>query len=162
MSKTLITAVLDTEDHRFYLHGGLRHPLDHPGPGRGFVRRRTPGRLDDHPAAGQAAYLTSQRTLSRKIKEAVLADRLEQQVHQGPDPPGLPEHHLPRQRGLRGARRRPTTYFNEHASQLTLAQAALLAGLIQNPSGYDPILPTGRRRATRRRRCSPGWCTTAT
>ena len=37
-------------------------------------------------------------------------------------------------------------YFNEHASQLTLPQAALLAGLIQNPSGYDPILnPAGAR-----------------
>ena len=40
-------------------------------------------------------------------------------------------------------------YFNEHASQLTLPQAALLAGLIQNPSGYDPILAPAAARTRR-------------
>ena len=43
------------------------------------------------------------------------------------------------------------TYFSKHAKELTLMQAALLAGLPQAPSLYDPVLhPRGRARAPRR------------
>ena len=53
------------------------------------------------------AYLGSQRTLPRKLKEAVLAVKLAAQVHQEPDPRALPQHHLLRPGRLRRPGRRP-------------------------------------------------------
>lgn len=44
------------------------------------------------------------------------------------------------------------TFFNKHASELTLAEAALLAGLPQAPSAYDPTTPDGFEMAKRRQR----------
>ena len=44
------------------------------------------------------------------------------------------------------------TFFNKHASEVTLAEAALLAGLPQAPSAYDPTTPEGFELAKRRQR----------
>jgi membrane peptidoglycan carboxypeptidase len=44
------------------------------------------------------------------------------------------------------------TFFNKHASELTLAESALLAGLPQAPSAYDPTTPDGFEMAKRRQR----------
>ena len=51
--------------------------------------------------------------------------------------------------GAYGVEAAANVYFGEHASQLNLPQAALLAGLIQNPSGYDPILDPADARTRR-------------
>ena len=148
VSKVLITAVLDTEDHRFYLHGGFDIPstiraLAADSSGDGGIQ----GGSTITQQLVKQTYLTSVRKLSRKIKEAVLADRLERkytkdQILQA----YLNTIYLGN--GAYGVEAAANVYFNEHASQLTLPQAALLAGLIQNPSGYDPILapPTARTR----------------
>ena len=93
-------------------------------------------------------YLTSERKLSRKIKEAVLADRLERQYTKDQ----ILQAYLNTiylGNGAYGVEAAANVYFNEHASQLTLPQAALLAGLIQNPSGYDPILAPAAARTRR-------------
>ena len=145
VSKVLITAVLDTEDHRFYLHGGF----DIPSTIRALAADSSGAGIQGGSTITQQlvkeTYLTSVRKLSRKIKEAVLADRLERkytkdQILQA----YLNTIYLGN--GAYGIEAAANVYFNEHASQLTLPQAALLAGLIQNPSGYDPILaPAGAR-----------------
>ena len=54
VSKVLITAVLDTEDHRFYQHGGFDIPSTIRALANDSSGGRAPGRLDHHPAAGQA------------------------------------------------------------------------------------------------------------
>ena len=143
VSKVLITAVLDTEDHRFYLHGGFDIPstiralaADSSGVG-------PPGRLDHHPAAGQADLPDLERKLSRKIKEAVLADRLERkytkdQILQA----YLNTIYLGN--GAYGVEAAANVYFNEHASQLTLPQAALLAGPDPEPERLRPHPDPGR------------------
>ena len=51
--------------------------------------------------------------------------------------------------GAYGVEAAANIYFGEHATQLNLPQAALLAGLIQNPSGYDPILDPADARTRR-------------
>ena len=76
--KVLITAVLDTEDHRFFVHGGFDIPstiraLAADSSGSGGIQ----GGSTIAQQLVKQTYLTSQRKLSRKIKEAVLADRLE-------------------------------------------------------------------------------------
>ncbi len=145
VSKTLITAVLDTEDHRFYQHGGF----DIPSTIRALANDSSGGGLQGGSTIAQQlvkqTYLSSTRKLSRKVKEAVLADRLERkytkdQILQA----YLNTIYLGN--GAYGVEAAANVYFNEHATQLSLPQAALLAGLIQNPSGYDPILnPAGAR-----------------
>src|SRR5437764_11250285 len=82
--------------------------------------------------------VTSKRTISRKLKEAALAWQLEQHwnklriltaylntIYFG--------------NGAYGIQRAAQTYFNTSAARLTLAQAALLAGIPADPSRYAPV-----------------------
>jgi membrane peptidoglycan carboxypeptidase len=148
VSKTLITAVLDTEDHGFYVHGGF----DIPAMVRAFV--------DDAQGAGlqggstipqqlvKQLYLTSVRSINRKVREAVLADRLEQQYSKDQ----ILQAYLNTiylGSGAYGVEAAAETYFGEPASRLNLAQSALLAGMIQNPNGFDPILQPAAARDRR-------------
>jgi penicillin-binding protein 1A len=145
VSKTAITAVLDTEDHRFYLHGGF----DIPSTVRALAADSSGSGIQGGSTIAQQLvkqlYLTSERKLSRKIKEAVIADRLERQYTKNQ----ILQAYLNTiylGNGAYGIEAAANVYFGEHASQLNLAQSALLAGLIQNPSGYDPIAnPIGAR-----------------
>ncbi len=150
VSKTLVNAVLDTEDARFYIHGGF----DVPSTVRAVA--------SDSSAGGgvqggstitqqlvKQAYLTSQRKVSRKIKEAVLADRLQKKYTKDQ----ILEAYLNTiylGNGAYGVQAAANTYFNVDVSSLNVPQAAMLAGLIQNPNGYDPLLdpaPARTRRA---------------
>jgi len=149
VSKVLVTAVLDTEDHRFFLHGGFDIPstiraLAADSSGSGGIQ----GGSTIAQQLVKLTYLTSERKLSRKIKEAVLADRLERQYTKDQ----ILDAYLNTiylGNGAYGVEAAANVYFGEHASQLTLPQAALLAGLIQNPSGYDPILAPAAARTRR-------------
>ena len=53
-------------------------------------------------------------------------------------------------------------FFDKPASELTLREAALLAGLPQAPSQYNPFLNAGRRARRAATRCCSGWPTRAT
>ena len=149
VSKKLVTAVLDTEDHNFFVHGGF----DIPSLVRALVAdTSSSGGLQGGSTIAQQLvkqdFLTSQRTLSRKIKEAVLADRLERKYSKNQ----ILQDYLNTiylGNSAYGVEAAANTYFGEHASQLTLPQAALLAGLIQDPSGYDPILAPAEARNRR-------------
>jgi penicillin-binding protein 1A len=149
VSKVLITAVLDTEDHRFYQHGGF----DIPSTIRALANDSSgsSGLQGGSTIAQQLVkqtYLSSARKLSRKVKEAVLADRLERKYTKNQ----ILQAYLNTiylGNGAYGVEAAANVYFGEHASQLNLPQAALLAGLIQNPSGYDPILNPADARTRR-------------
>ena len=139
VSPTLITAVLDTEDHGFYVHGGF----DIPAIVRAFAHDASGNGLQGGSTIAQQLvkkqYLNSDRKLSRKIKEAVLADRLEQKY--GKDQ--ILQAYLNTiylGSGAYGVEAAAETYFREPASRVDLPQAALLAGMIQDPNGYDPVL----------------------
>ncbi len=127
------------EDHRFYEHGGV----DYVGIARAAWRDLRAG----HVVQGGSTitqqlvrnlYISKERTFKRKLKEACLAIKLSRrwtkdrildeylnQVYYG-------NHAY----GIEAAAQ---TYYSEHAYQLGLAQAALLAGLPQAPSDYDPL-----------------------
>ena len=148
VSKTLVKAVLDTEDHGFYVHGGfditsMVRALVHDSSGAGLQGGSTiPQQLV------KQLYLSPARNLSRKIKEAVLADRLEQKYSKNQ----ILQAYLNTiylGNGAYGVQAAAETYFQEPASRLTLPQAALLAGMIQDPNGYDPILQPAAARQRR-------------
>ncbi len=132
-------ATVAIEDHRFYKHGGV----DYEGIARAAWKDLSAG----HVVQGGSTitqqlvrnlYISKERTFKRKLKEACLAIKLSRrwskdrilkeymnQVYYG-------NHAY-------GVEAAAQTYFSKHAKQLTLGQAALLAGLPQAPSVYDPL-----------------------
>ncbi|MGH9125003.1 MAG: transglycosylase domain-containing protein [Acidimicrobiales bacterium] len=134
-----INAVVATEDHNYYQHGGI----DAVGVVRALVNDiRGTGNLQGGSTITQQyikqAYLNSQRTLLRKIKEAALAVKLQQTLTKNQ----ILERYLNTiywGRGAYGIQAASQAYFQENVQQLTLPQAALLAGLIRGPEAADPV-----------------------
>ena len=95
------------------------------------------------------AYLTSKRSISRKLKEAALAWQLDQVW---PKDKILTNYlnTIYFGNGAYGIERAAQTYFGHGAAKLTLAEAALLAGIPSDPSLYNPA--TNRQAAHARRR----------
>jgi penicillin-binding protein 1A len=142
----LVHAVLDTEDHGFYLHGGvdieaiIRALLADVNAGSAVQGGSTIAQ-----ELVKNTYLTDQKTLTRKIREAVLAERLEEKYSKDQ----ILDAYLNTVylgNGAYGVEAAAKEYFGRDADQVDLAQAALLAGLLQAPSGYDPLVnPVGAR-----------------
>jgi penicillin-binding protein 1A len=136
-------AVVAIEDARFYSH----HGVDLKAVARAAIADARAGR----PVQGgstiteQLVKITitgSDRTLSRKFKDAVLAYELEGRYTKAQ----ILELYLNTVyfgEGAYGVQAAAQTYFSRPASELTLTQGALLAGLIQSPSGYDPVFHAG-------------------
>jgi penicillin-binding protein 1A len=139
VSPWMSKATVAIEDHRFYQHGGV----DYEGIARAAWKDLRAG----HVVQGGSTitqqlvrnlYISKERTLQRKLKEACLAIKLSRarsrdwilsqymnQVYYG-------NHAY----GIEAAAQ---TYFSKHAHDLTLVESALLAGLPQAPSVYDPL-----------------------
>ena len=84
-------------------------------------------------------HLSGEKTLSRKAQEAVLALQLERQM----DKDDILERYLNVVnfgRGAYGVEAAANAYFGKHVGELTLAEGALLAGVIKSPSNYAPHL----------------------
>jgi len=140
VSPWMAKATIAIEDKRFYQHGGV----DYWGIARAAWRDATKGRVVEGGSTitqqlVRNLYISRERTWQRKIKEACLAIKL--------------SRHWSKDRILAawmnqvyfgnhayGVEAAAQTYFSKPAKDLTLMQAALLAGLPQAPSLYDPIL----------------------
>jgi penicillin-binding protein 1A len=149
ISPIMKQAIVAIEDKRFYEHNGVDL--------RGIARAVWADLAHKGVVQGGSTItqqlvknscVTSARTISRKLKEAALAWQLEQ--------------HWKKLRiltaylntiyfgnGAYGIQRAAQTYFNTTASRLTLAQAALLAGIPSDPSRYDPVANPKAARARR-------------
>ncbi|HJW66989.1 MAG TPA: biosynthetic peptidoglycan transglycosylase, partial [Gaiellaceae bacterium] len=132
-------ATVAIEDHRFYEHGGV----DYEGIARAAWKDLRAGQVVQGGSTitqqlVRNLYISKERTLKRKLKEACLAIRLSRarskdwilgqymnQVYYG-------NHAY----GIEAAAQ---TYFSKDARELNLAESALLAGLPQAPSVYDPL-----------------------
>jgi penicillin-binding protein 1A len=149
MSPWLPEAVIAIEDRRFYQHPGI-DPL---GVLRAFVRNLEEGRVVQGGSTisqqlAKMAFLSPERSLGRKIKEALYTLWIEARF----DKDEILEAYLNRlylgsgAYGVDGAARQ---YFDKPASALTLAESAMIAGLIQAPSRYAPTrdLRLAQRRA---------------
>jgi penicillin-binding protein 1A len=138
MSKWLPRATVAIEDRRFWQHGGV----DYVGIARAAWNDVSAGKvLEGGSTITQQLvrnlYTGQEKTFTRKIKEACLAIKLAQKW---PKQKVLNEYLNTVYYGNHayGVEAAAQTYFSKHASQLTLLQAALLAGLPQAPSDYDP------------------------
>ena len=136
--KVLVTALLDTEDHYFYVHGAIDYKSElrallHDAGGGGLQ-----GGSDITQQLVKNVYLTDQRTITRKLKEAFIASRL---LHMYSKNQILDAYlnTVYLGSGAYGMAAAAQAYWGEPIQKVTLPQAALLAGLVQNPSAYDPV-----------------------
>lgn len=139
-------SLLAVEDSRFYSHGGL----DPIGVARALVAIVTGGRMQGASTITQQVartfFLSRSRTLERKLKEAMLAYKIESQLSKDQ----ILELYMnqiylgARSYGFEAAAQ---TYFGKTLSALTPAECAMLAGLPQNPYFANPIQNLDRARA---------------
>ena len=135
----VVRAVLDAEDERFFEHGAI----DVRGLTRALVSNvESGGVLQGGSTITQqlvkTTMLNPRRDLSRKVQEAALAIRLEEQMSKRE----ILERYLNTVylgNGVYGLEAAAEKYFGTTASQLTLGQGVLLASLIRNPVGGDPF-----------------------
>ena len=139
ISPVMRKAMVDTEDRRFYSNDGI----DFIGILRSlkadvFTGGTVQGGSTIEQQLVRNVYLSPQQSLSRKLTEACLAVQLDKQWSKDRIlTEYLNEVYFGQQAyGIEAAAH---TYFDEPASKLTLDQAALIAGLPQAPSSYDPI-----------------------
>ncbi len=139
MSPHLKRAVLAVEDSYFYSHNGINPS----SVGRALLANAEAGSTVEGGSTitmqlVKNLFLTPERAISRKVAEAVLALRLEQifskdeilemylnQVYWG--------------HNNYGVETAAQSYFNKSAADLTLPEAAMMAGLIQAPENYSPF-----------------------
>lgn len=138
MSKWLPRATVAVEDRRFWQHGGV----DYVGIARAAWNDLSAGKVVEGGSTitqqlVRNLYTGQEKTFTRKIKEACLAIKLAQKWSKQKV---LDEYLNTVYYGNHayGVEAAAQTYFAKHASQLTLLQSALLAGLPQAPSDYDP------------------------
>jgi penicillin-binding protein 1A len=146
---SLIKAVLATEDRRFYEHFGI----DIAGTLRAVVTNaRAGGVVQGGSSLSQQLaknlFLSNERTLDRKIKEAFLAMWLEARLTKNE----ILKLYLDRAYmggGAFGVDAAAQYYFNKSARDVNLAEGAMLAGLFKAPTKYAPHvnLPAARARA---------------
>ena len=124
--------------------------------GQRRLRRHQPGRLDDHPAAGEARRLGSEQTLDRKMQEIVLAFRLEKELTKDQ----ILDRYLNTVyfgNGAYGIQAAAETYFGVGVQQLDVGQAALLAGHHPEPERLQPVrYPERAAERAQRRHRAPG------
>jgi penicillin-binding protein 1A len=139
MSPWLPKSTVAIEDRRFYQHGGV----DYVGIARAAWKDVTAGKVVEGGSTitqqlVRNLYVGQQKTFTRKIKEACLAIKL---ASKWPKAKILNEYLNTVYYGNHayGVEAAAQTYFSKHASQLTLLESALLAGLPQAPSVYDPF-----------------------
>ena len=92
----------------------------------------------------KTAFLTSERTLQRKIKELVIAIKLENQLSKDE----ILENYLNTiyfGRGSYGVQTASQQYFNRTVDQLSISQAVVLASILRSPGLYDPAFNKDNR-----------------
>lgn len=161
ISANMQHAIIAAEDTRFFEHNGV----DMRGIARAFVANQRAGgvsqgastitmqyvrmSLRDSAETPAEVYAATEQTPARKLREMRMAVDLEKQLTK----PEILERYLNaayfghRAYGIQAA---AEVYFSKPASELTVAESALLAGLVQAPSTYDPAA-TDRTAAHSRR-----------
>jgi penicillin-binding protein 1A len=139
MGQYMPKAVLAAEDRNFYNHGAI----DVGSTARALWVDATTLSLSEGGSTitqqlVKIQLLTPQKSVTRKVQELVLAITLEQRYSKDQ----ILTMYLNRVyfgHGAYGAGAAARTYFNKDAKDLTPAEAAFLAGLIQAPTAYDPV-----------------------
>jgi 1A family penicillin-binding protein len=149
ISPNLIKAVVAVEDQRFYEHSGVDGVRVAAAVVRNLQeRRRAEGGSTITQQLARQSFLSRDKTYRRKLKEVILAAYLERMYEKDE----ILEVYLNKVYlgdGLYGVEAASRGYLGKPASDVTIEEAALLAGLIQSPSSYAPTVNLGRAIARR-------------
>lgn len=146
MPRKLIQAFVAAEDASFYSHGGI----DYFGIVRAAFKNLTSFRKKEGASTitqqvTKTMLLSPEKKLSRKIKEAILAKRLEEKLTKD-EILYLYLNQIYLGAGAYGVQAAAETYFGKGVEQLNLAEMAVLAGLPKAPNAYSPIKHLERSR----------------
>lgn len=149
VSPHLKQAMLAIEDQRFYDH----HGVDLIRIGGAALANLREGRTAQGASTitqqlARLSFLDSEKTYTRKLREAVLAGLLESEYSKDQ----IFELYLNKAyfgNGLYGVEAAARGYFGKHASELDVAEAAMIAGLVKAPSNYAPTVNMERARERR-------------
>jgi penicillin-binding protein 1A len=149
ISPNLVHALIAIEDQRFYDH----HGFDVIRIGSAALKnlrhlRVVQGGSTITQQLARQSFLKPDKTFHRKLQELILAERIERMYSK----PQILELYLNKVYfgdGLYGAEAAARGYFGKHASELTVAEAATLAGLVKSPSAYAPTINPQRAVARR-------------
>jgi membrane peptidoglycan carboxypeptidase len=132
---------LAAEDRKFYSN----HAFSVTGIARALLNNLKSGSLNGEGGStitqqyAKTAFLTSSRTIQRKIKELVISMKLENALSKDQ----IFENYLNTiyfGRGSYGVQTASQQYFNRNVDQLTLSQSAVIASILRSPGYYDPAL----------------------
>ena len=140
MPPTVAEAFIAAEDRRFYQHDGV----DGWGIARAIVTNVRQGAVREGASTitqqlARTVFLSQDRTITRKLKEAALAMKLERQLSKQQ----ILEQYLNYVylgSGAYGVADAAWIYFSKTAEQLTVPEAAMIAGLPPAPSIYSPLV----------------------
>ncbi len=135
----MINAVIAVEDSRFWKHNGI----DYVAIARAIFKDIIHAGLREGGSTitqqlTKVMFLTPEKTLQRKIREAALAIKIEKNL----DKKEILELYLNKiyfGHGAYGVEMASRTYFGKSIRDITLSEAALIAGLIRAPSVYSPF-----------------------
>lgn len=138
--ENLIRAIVSVEDSRFWLHKGI----DYIAIVRALVKDIYAGRIKQGASTitqqlAKVVFLSPERTIIRKLKEATLALRLERNLTKEE----ILEIYLNKiyfGHGAYGVEMAARAYFGKPVSDVSLAEAALICGLVKAPSRYSPYV----------------------
>lgn len=139
VSPLFVDALIAREDSRFFRHGGI----DYYGIARAMLRNLKEKRLVQGASTitmqlARNSYFGSDRTLHRKLLEAMMARRIEKHYSKRE----ILTHYVNRiyfGAGLYGIERATQAYFHKPPRDMTIGEAALLAGIIRAPSRLSPV-----------------------
>ncbi len=137
ISNHVINATVAIEDDQFWTHSGF----DLVGITRAFVNNLTGGSQQGGSTLTQQyiknAFLSSEKTYTRKLKELILSVQLEQ-AYSKEEILELYLNKIPYGNNAFGAEKAAEVYFGKDARDLDLAEAVVLASLPKAPSYYNP------------------------
>ncbi len=138
ISQNLQMAVIAAEDDTFFRHEGINYKAAWEAFKEDLKKKRyARGGSTITQQLVKNVFLTNEKTITRKLKEFILARRVEEilskrrilelylnEVEWGP--------------GVYGAEAASRYYFDKHATELTVAEGAMLASMLVNPQRFDP------------------------
>lgn len=149
ISPNLIKAVISVEDQRFYEHGGVDGIRVIAAAVKNLeTGRRSEGGSTITQQLARQSFLSRDKTYRRKMKEVILAAYIEK-MYSKQDILELYLNKVYLGDGLYGFEAASRGYFGKSAKDLSVEEAALLAGLIQSPSSYAPTVNLARAVARR-------------
>lgn len=148
--KEMRDAVIATEDSRFFRHWGISPRAILRAATRNFIKGKVvEGASTLTQQLAKLVFLTPERKLIRKVREGFLAIQLERNFSKEE----ILQFYLNQiyfGHGAYGVQAAARIYFGKDVKDLTLAECALLAGMIKSPGGYSPF--TRPQQAEQRRR----------